>query len=56
MNVPTQEEPLGPGVSADTHVTIDGMLEKEVDGKRIVVPQDEIIRGVEEAHERRSSS
>ena len=43
-----EEAPLGPGVSPDTHVTKDGMLEKEVDGHMVVVPQDEIVRGVEE--------
>lgn len=30
-----------------------GMLEKEVDGKTVQVPADEIVRGVEEAMERR---
>jgi len=43
------DEPLGPGVSGDTHVTSEGMLERIVDGEKIVVPQDEIVRGVEEA-------
>jgi SIT4-associating protein SAP185/190 len=43
--------PLGPGVSSDTHVNASGMLEKEVDGQKIVVPADEVVRGVEEALE-----
>ncbi|RXK35273.1 hypothetical protein M231_07471 [Tremella mesenterica] len=45
-------EPLGPGVSPDTKLT-HGMLQKEVDGETITVPQDEIVRGVEDALERR---
>ena len=43
------ERPLGPGVSRDTHVTSDGMLEKEVNGEKVIVPADEVVRGVEEA-------
>jgi len=49
----TTDEPLGPGVSRDTHMNSGGMLEKEVDGKTVQVPADEIVRGVEEAMERR---
>lgn len=43
------EKPLGPGVSSDTHLTQDGMLQKEVNGETIIVPGDEIILGVEDA-------
>lgn len=48
------EKPLGPGVSADTTVTGDGMVQREVDGHIITVPADEIVRGVEDAGERQS--
>jgi SIT4-associating protein SAP185/190 len=44
----SKEEPLGPGVGADVEVTDDGMLRREVDGKEVVVPKDEVVMGVEE--------
>ncbi|WVQ95068.1 hypothetical protein IAU59_002160 [Kwoniella sp. CBS 9459] len=43
----TEESPLGPGVSPDTHITNDGLLEREVAGKTIRVPQDEIVEAIE---------
>lgn len=43
----TEESPLGPGVSPDTRITRDGMLEREVDGQSITVPQDEIVEAIE---------
>lgn len=43
----SEDAPLGPGVSSDTRMTSQGMLEKEVDGEKITVPADEIVRGVE---------
>ncbi|OCF31525.1 SIT4-associating protein/190 [Kwoniella heveanensis BCC8398] len=43
----TEESPLGPGVSPDTHITNDGLLEREVGGKMIRVPQDEIVEAIE---------
>lgn len=52
----TEDEPLGPGVSGDTEIK-GGMLERTMeDGAVVKVPQDEIVRGVEEAMERRSES
>lgn len=51
INASTEEEPLGPGVKPDTHVTPLGMLEREVNGHKVVVPADEVVRGVEEAME-----
>lgn len=50
------DEPLGPGVSKDTTVTEEGLVQREVDGKTITVPADEIVRGVENAIERQSES
>lgn len=47
----SESAPLGPGVSSDTHVNASGMLEKEVDGQKITVPADEVVRGVEDALE-----
>lgn len=49
INASTMEEPLGPGVSPDTHMMPSGMLEKEVNGQKVTVPADEVARGVEEA-------
>jgi len=49
----TEEAPLGPGVSSDTHITSGGMLEKEVGGQKITVPADEIILGLDEAIDKR---
>ncbi len=49
----TEESPLGPGVTSNTHITSQGMLEKDVEGKKITVPADEIVRGVEGAIDRR---
>lgn len=43
----TEESPLGPGVSPDTRITKDGMLEREVNGQSITVPQDEIVEAIE---------
>ncbi|WVF67561.1 hypothetical protein IAT40_002319 [Kwoniella sp. CBS 6097] len=43
----TEESPLGPGVSPDTHITNDGLLEREVGGRMIRVPQDEIVEAIE---------
>lgn len=43
----TEESPLGPGVSPDTRITRDGMLEREVNGQSITVPQDEIVEAIE---------
>ncbi|WVQ72127.1 hypothetical protein IAR50_001672 [Cryptococcus sp. DSM 104548] len=43
----TQDSPLGPGVSSDTKITEDGLLEREVDGKQVRVPQDEIVEAIE---------
>ncbi|WWD19174.1 hypothetical protein CI109_103632 [Kwoniella shandongensis] len=43
----TEESPLGPGVSPDTHITREGMLEREVDGEMVRVPQDEIVEAIE---------
>jgi SIT4-associating protein SAP185/190 len=52
----TEDEPLGPGVSGDTHIR-GGMLERRMDDGEIVqVPQDEVVRGVEDAMERRTES
>jgi SIT4-associating protein SAP185/190 len=52
----TPQHPLGPGVSADTHVE-HGMLERTMeDGTVVRVPEDDIVRGVEEAIERRVDS
>ena len=49
----SKDAPLGPGVSADTRLTDDGMVEREIDGKNVRVPADEIIMGVEEAEAER---
>ena len=49
LDATSPDEPLGPGVSSDTHVLSNGMLEKTINGKKVVVPQDDIVRGVEEA-------
>lgn len=49
INATSEDRPLGPGVSRDTHVTSSGMLEKEVNGEKVIVPADEVVRGVEEA-------
>ncbi|ORY35642.1 SIT4 phosphatase-associated protein-domain-containing protein [Naematelia encephala] len=47
------DEPLGPGVnSTDTKITPEGMLERQVAGEKIVVPQDEVVLGVEEERKR----
>ncbi|ODO11173.1 hypothetical protein I350_01777 [Cryptococcus amylolentus CBS 6273] len=43
----TQDSPLGPGVSPDTKITEDGLLEREVNGKQVRVPQDEIVEAIE---------
>ncbi|KAK8854680.1 hypothetical protein IAR55_003419 [Kwoniella newhampshirensis] len=43
----TEESPLGPGVSPDTHITREGLLEREVDGEMVRVPQDEIVEAIE---------
>jgi SIT4-associating protein SAP185/190 len=52
-NAATIDEPLGPGVGSDTHVA-GGMLERTMsDGSVVRVPEDDIVRGVEEAIERR---
>ena len=40
------ENPLGPGVSADTRVTKDGMVEKDLGESKIVVPADEVVRAM----------
>jgi SIT4-associating protein SAP185/190 len=45
----TEDAPLGPGVSPDTQVTPSGTLRKEVDGRMVEVPADEVALGVEEA-------
>lgn len=42
LNATTDEERLGPGVSSDTHVRNDGMLEREVNGHKVVAAQDDI--------------
>lgn len=42
INATTDEERLGPGVSPDTHVRADGMLEREVNGHMVVAAQDDI--------------
>ncbi|ORX38413.1 SIT4 phosphatase-associated protein-domain-containing protein [Kockovaella imperatae] len=51
--VATKEMPLGPGVSPDTQMTPEGLLQKTIDGRSVVVPADEIVRGVEEAQAER---
>lgn len=38
----SQEEPLGPSIHPGTHLTPEGKLETEVDGKIITVPADEV--------------
>ncbi|WVR09507.1 hypothetical protein IAU60_006575 [Kwoniella sp. DSM 27419] len=43
----TEESPLGPGVSPDTHITGDGLLEREIGGQKVRVPQDEIVEAIE---------
>ncbi|KAK4687361.1 hypothetical protein P7C73_g2753, partial [Tremellales sp. Uapishka_1] len=50
----TEEDPLGPGVSGDTTITPDGMLQREIDGEMVTVPQDEVARGIEDAIERKA--
>nr|XP_019044808.1 hypothetical protein I302_06722 [Kwoniella bestiolae CBS 10118]OCF23738.1 hypothetical protein I302_06722 [Kwoniella bestiolae CBS 10118] len=47
----TEDSPLGPGVSPDTKITNQGLLEREVDGKKIRVPQDEIVEAIERAQD-----
>lgn len=42
INATTEEERLGPGVSPDTHVRADGLLEREVNGQTVVAAQDDI--------------
>lgn len=44
-------EPLGPGVGTDVKVTDEGMLKREIGGKEVVVPKDEVVLGLEEANE-----
>lgn len=48
----TEAEPLGPGVGSDVEMTEEGMLKRQVDGKEVVVPKDEVAMGVEEAKEK----
>ncbi|KAK6910784.1 hypothetical protein I203_104816 [Kwoniella mangroviensis CBS 8507] len=47
----TEDSPLGPGVSPDTKITDHGLLEREVDGRKIRVPQDEIVEAIERAQD-----
>jgi SIT4-associating protein SAP185/190 len=42
LTATSADEPLGHGVSSDTTVRDDGLLERQLDGKKILVPQDEI--------------
>lgn len=49
VSAASHEQPLGPGVSEDVGVTNDGMLVREIDGREITVPKDEIAMGVAEA-------
>jgi SIT4-associating protein SAP185/190 len=42
LTATSADEPLGHGVSSDTTVRDDGLLERQIDGKKILVPQDEI--------------
>ncbi|WVQ80146.1 hypothetical protein IAT38_002251 [Cryptococcus sp. DSM 104549] len=43
----TEESPLGPGVSPDTRITEEGLLERQVAGGTVRVPQDEIVEAIE---------
>lgn len=46
-------QPFGPGIAQDTHIE-GGMLERTMpDGSVVRVPEDDIVRGVEDAIERR---
>lgn len=45
------DEPLGPSMHVPSHLTADGMVEAEVEGRVVRVPADEIIL----AHNRRTS-
>ncbi|WRT68522.1 uncharacterized protein IL334_005499 [Kwoniella shivajii] len=47
----TEESPLGPGVSPDTKITDRGMLQRQVNGKTVTVPQDEIVEAIERAQD-----
>jgi hypothetical protein len=42
INATSDGERLGPGVSPDTHVRDDGMLEREVNGHKVIAAQDDI--------------
>nr|XP_019011578.1 uncharacterized protein I206_03680 [Kwoniella pini CBS 10737]OCF50359.1 hypothetical protein I206_03680 [Kwoniella pini CBS 10737] len=46
----SEDSPLGPGVSPDTKIN-HGLLEREVDGKMVRVPQDEIVEAIERAQD-----
>lgn len=48
----TAAEPLGPGVSADTHVGKDGLLYRRMpDGSVVSAPEDDVAMGIEDARE-----
>lgn len=42
INATSDDERLGPGVSPDVHVREDGLLEREVNGHKVVAAQDDI--------------
>ncbi|KAJ9121764.1 hypothetical protein QFC22_002386 [Naganishia vaughanmartiniae] len=42
INATSEDARLGPGVSPDTHVRPDGLLEREVNGQRVTAAQDDI--------------
>lgn len=42
INATSEDARLGPGVSPDTHVRPDGLLEREVNGKKVTAAQDDI--------------
>ena len=52
----TPDAPLGPGVHPDAQLTEDGMVEREIDGKMVKVPADEIVRSVEDAQDKLAES
>nr|XP_018261596.1 uncharacterized protein I303_06036 [Kwoniella dejecticola CBS 10117]OBR83754.1 hypothetical protein I303_06036 [Kwoniella dejecticola CBS 10117] len=50
ISAASEDSPLGPGVSPDTKIN-HGLLEREVDGKVVRVPQDEIVEAIERAQD-----
>lgn len=51
-NASTKANPLGPGVSKDTHVGKDGLLYRRMpDGSVVSAPEDDVALGIEDARE-----